>query len=176
MPHKKAIWTIGHSTHTLEEFLAMLEAFEITVLADIRNFPGSRRYPHFNKDALELSLPANGISYHHLKALGGRRRPVPGSHNSAWRNDAFRGYADYMETPDFLSALKELKTLATGKRLAYMCSEAVWWRCHRSLVSDFFKHEGWTVMHILSPVKADEHPYTSPARIVDGRLTYAALL
>jgi uncharacterized protein (DUF488 family) len=170
----KQIWTIGHSTHPLDEYLAMLESFEIKLLVDIRSYPGSRRYPHFNKEALEKSLPQSGINYLHMPELGGRRKAKANSINTAWRNDAFRGYADYMETDEFNSAIKELQKLAEEKKTAYMCSEAVWWRCHRSLVSDYLKAEGWTVMHIMGVGKSEEHPYTSAAKIVDGELSYKA--
>jgi len=167
------IWTIGHSTRTAEEFLALLDSFGIVQLADIRNFPGSRKYPHFNKEVLEKTLPAHGILYAHLKALGGRRRPKKDSRNTAWRSEAFRGYADYMETADFVAAAEALERLAREARTAYMCSEAVWWRCHRALVSDWLKQRGWTVMHIMGEGKSVEHPYTSAAKIVDGRLDYS---
>ncbi|MGZ3924669.1 MAG: DUF488 domain-containing protein [Flavisolibacter sp.] len=168
----KAIWTIGHSTRSLEEFLTLLHSFGITMLADIRNYPGSRRYPHFNKEALEVSLPANNIKYEHLKELGGRRRPVPGSVNTAWRNEAFRGYADYMQTAPFTGAIEKLEVIAEIQPTAFMCSEAVWWSCHRALVSDYLKSKGWTVMHIMDVAKAKEHPYTKPAKLVDGILSY----
>jgi len=169
----KMIWTIGHSTRTLEEFIAMLRSFQIELLADIRSFPGSRRYPHFNKEALEVSLPENNIKYIHLRELGGRRKVRPDSVNTGWRVAAFRGYADYMETDAFKIAIKELEALALKERTAYMCSEAVWWRCHRSLVSDYLKMQGWTVMHIMGIGKMEEHPYTSPARIVGDHLVYS---
>jgi uncharacterized protein (DUF488 family) len=167
------IWTIGHSTHTLEEFLIILKSFEIELVADIRNFPGSRRYPHFNKDALTLSLPEHKIGYIHLKDLGGRRKAKINSVNTAWRLPAFRGYADYMETPVFKNSIKELETLASSKRVVFMCAEAVWWSCHRALVSDYLKHEGWKVLHIMAEGKVTEHPYTAPARIADGKLVYS---
>jgi uncharacterized protein (DUF488 family) len=166
------IWTIGHSTHPLEEFVAILHSFKIKMLVDIRSYPGSRRYPHFNKEALEVSLPANGIQYLHLKELGGRRKPVENSINTAWRVEAFRGYADYMQTGEFKQAIEKLETVAQTNFTAYMCSEAVWWSCHRSLVSDYLKWKGWTVMHIMDVNKATEHPYTKPARIEDGILRY----
>jgi uncharacterized protein (DUF488 family) len=166
------IWTIGHSTRSLHDFLALLHSFKIEVLVDIRNYPGSRRYPHFNKEALEVSLPANGIRYTHLKELGGRRKPVANSVNTAWRNDAFRGYADYMQTNEFKKAIEELQTIARKQFTAYMCSEAVWWSCHRALVSDVLKSKGWTVMHIMDIDKATEHPYTKPAKLVNGILRY----
>ena len=166
------IWTIGHSTHPLDEFLDMLRTFDITVLADVRNYPGSKRFPHFNKEALEISMPANKIDYIHFKDLGGRRKPVAGSINTRWRNTAFRGYADYMETADFKNAVVRLENIAKENHTAYMCSEAVWWSCHRSLISDYLKARGWQVMHIMNKDKASEHPYTSAARIVNGELRY----
>jgi len=172
----KVIWTIGHSTRSLDEFIDMLRSFQIECVADIRSFPGSRRYPHFNKEALEVSLPANNIKYVHLRGLGGRRKTRPDSINTAWRLAAFRGYADYMETDDFKKAITELELIARKERIAFMCSEAVWWRCHRSLVSDYLKVNGWTVMHIMGIGKGEEHPYTSPARIVNGMLNYELAL
>jgi uncharacterized protein (DUF488 family) len=168
------IWTIGHSTRSLDEFLALLHSFHITAVADIRNYPGSRRYPHFNKEALEISLPANDIQYFHLKDLGGRRKPVEGSINTAWRNTAFRGYADYMQTDEFKKAADVLQSIAQKQPTAFMCSEAVWWSCHRSLVADYLKWKGWNVQHIMDVGKATEHPYTKPARIIEGRLRYDA--
>lgn len=166
------IWTIGHSTHSMEEFVGMLRSFQIKILVDIRSYPGSGRYPHFNKETLEVSLPAKGIQYLHLKELGGRRRPVKNSLNTAWRNDAFRAYADYMQTNEFKQAIEKLQTIARKQFTACMCSEAIWWSCHRSLVSDYLKWKGWTVMHIMNVGKATEHPYTKPARMVDGVLRY----
>lgn len=166
------IWTIGHSTHTLEEFVAMLYSFKIEIVVDIRSFPGSRKFPQFNKENLEVSLPENNIEYIHLKKLGGRRKVNPESKNTSWRHAAFRGYADYMETASFDEGIKELKTIAHQQRTAYMCSEAVWWRCHRSMVSDYLKADGWDVQHIMQVGKSLEHPYTQPARIVEGELTY----
>src|SRR3954469_16471148 len=119
----KTIWTIGHSTRSPETFLALLLSFDILVLADVRNYPGSKRYPHFNKEALEVFLPQHHIAYCHFKDLGGRRKPVADSHNNAWRNSAFRGYADYMETEPFKNAINGLQHLALEKRTAFMCSE-----------------------------------------------------
>ncbi|HZW65720.1 MAG TPA: DUF488 domain-containing protein, partial [Hanamia sp.] len=169
---EKIIYTIGHSTHTLEEFVAMLKSFNIELLADIRSFPGSRKFPHFNKENLPPSLAENNIEYIHLKNLGGRRKVNPESCNTGWRVAAFRGYADYMETESFKKAIKELEQIASEKRAAYMCAEAVWWRCHRSLVSDYLKHNGWTVLHIMGVNKSTEHPYTAPAKIMNGKLNY----
>ena len=168
----KTIWTIGHSTRPLEEFIAMLHSFKIELIADIRSYPGSRKFPQFNKEALEVSLPQNNIQYVHIKELGGRRKANPDSKNTAWRHVAFRSYADYMETGTFKEGIKELEQIALKQRTAYMCSEAVWWRCHRSMVSDYLKLRGWKVMHIMGMEKATEHPYTSPARIVDNELNY----
>lgn len=168
----KSIWTIGHSTRPFEEFLALLQAFEIEVIADVRNYPGSRKYPQYNKDALEVSLPQHGIQYAHLKNLGGRRKASRDSKNTAWRHAAFRGYADYMETTGFKEGIAELEKMALNQRTAYMCSEAVWWRCHRAMISDYLKLQGWNVMHIMNGVKAEAHPYTSPARIINGNLNY----
>jgi len=170
---QRNIWTIGHSTHTLESFLSMLKSFDIETVADVRNFPGSRRFPHFNKDSLEKSLSEDGIDYVHFKELGGRRSTRVDSVNDGWRLAAFRGYADYMETEEFNNAMTKLELLADKKRVAYMCAEAVWWRCHRSLISDYLKHKGWTVMHIMNVGKSEEHPYTNPARIVDHKLVYS---
>lgn len=168
----RTIWTIGHSTHTLDVFMAMLKSFQIEVVADIRSFPGSRKFPQFNKENLEITLPQNNLEYIHIKNLGGRRKVNPNSKNTSWRHPAFRGYADFMETAIFKKGINELEQIASKKRTAYMCSEAVWWRCHRSMVSDYLKVAGWKVMHIMGVGKAQEHPYTQPARIVDGELSY----
>jgi uncharacterized protein (DUF488 family) len=149
----KTIWTIGHSTRTIDEFIGMLQSFEIKMLVDVRSLPGSKRYPQFNKESLEVSLRKNDIEYVHLKTLGGRRKANPDSPNTTWRNEAFRGYADYMETEDFKNVIDQLQKLAEKKSTAYMCSEAVWWRCHRALISDYLKSIGWTVMHIMSKGK-----------------------
>lgn len=168
----KTVWTIGHSTHSLDELVAMLHSFNIETVVDIRSYPRSRKFSQFNKEALELSLPENNIEYIHLKKLGGRRKVNPESKNTTWRHAAFRGYADYMESESFAEGIKELIVIALEKRTAYMCSEAVWWRCHRSMVSDYLKAHGWDVQHIMGVNKASEHPYTQPARIVAGELTY----
>jgi uncharacterized protein (DUF488 family) len=169
---EKNTWTIGHSTRTIEHFIAMLQSFNIEEVVDIRSFPGSRRYPHFNKEALQISLPANGIVYTHLKNLGGRRPAKRDSINTGWRNAAFRGFADYMETKEFKNGIAQLEEIASAKRAAYMCSEAVWWRCHRSLVSDYLKLKGWNIFHIMEIGKAEAHRYTQPAKIINGDLFY----
>ena len=168
----KTIWTIGHSTRPFEEFAAMLHSFKIEELVDIRSFPGSRKFPQYNKEILQIFLPENKIQYIHLKELGGRRKSSPDSKNTVWRHAAFRGYADYMETNDFKTGIKKLEKIALKQRTVYMCSEAVWWRCHRSMVSDYLKVNGWKVMHIMGIGKEEEHPYTAPARIEKGELTY----
>ena len=170
---RETIYTIGHSTHSIEEFIGMLQSFDIEMLADIRRFPGSRKYPQFNQENLETSLKTNGIEYIHLENLGGRRKVEKNSKNNRWRNASFRGYADYMETAEFEKAIVELEKIAETKTTAYMCSEAVWWRCHRSMVSDYLKAKGWNVLHIMAKGKAEEHPYTSPARVVGGCVLYS---
>lgn len=136
----------------------------------------SRRYPQFNRDALAETLRGSGIEYTHKANLGGRRTARPDSHNTAWRNAQFRGYADHMETDDFKNGVRELLELASSKRVAVMCAEAVWWRCHRSLIADYLKAEGHEVIHIIDEKKTEEHPFTSAARIIDGRLSYRGLL
>jgi uncharacterized protein (DUF488 family) len=169
---EKNIWTIGHSTRSIEEFITLLTSFGISRLVDIRTFPGSRRYPHFNKEALEKSLRNENIGYSHMAELGGRRKPQPDSVNTAWRHASFRGYADHMQTASFENAIHILEELASTSKLAYMCSEAVWWKCHRALVSDYLKTRGWEVAHIMDLEKSTAHPYTSPARPVQGKLFY----
>lgn len=166
------IWTIGHSTRSAEEFLQLLEIHHIEQLVDIRTFPGSRRYPHFNKEKLSVSMPENGMVYHHMVGLGGRRKPDKDSVNIAWRHPSFRGYADYMLTEQFRKEIEILERRAAEKRTAYMCSEAPWWKCHRSLVSDYLKVRGWKVLHIMEKGKITEHSFTSPARPVQGQLFY----
>jgi len=167
------IYTIGHSTHSIAEFLGMLQSFDIKILADIRSLPGSRKFPQFNKENLIISLEEAGIQYIHLTDLGGRRKVKKDSKNNRWNNASFRGYADYMETEEFETAILKLKHLALEHPTAYMCSEAVWWRCHRSMVSDYLKTKGWTVLHIMAAGKVQEHKYTAPARIVNGNVLYS---
>ena len=174
MSLEKIIYTIGHSTKTFDEFVLLLTSFKVKVLVDIRSSPGSKRYPHFNKENLEQQLPDNKIIYRHFPDLGGRRKALKDSKNTAWKNDAFRGYADYMETDNFKKAINKLEEIASEYTTAYMCSEAVWWRCHRSLVSDYFKWKEWEVRHIKSENKSEEHPYTSPSKVINGKLTYTA--
>jgi len=169
---KYQLWTIGHSTRDLDEFLALLQEHQIRALADVRQFPGSRRHPHFGGKSLAESLAHERIEYSHFPELGGHRRAKPDSQTLAWRNEAFRGYADYVETSAFHDGIARLLEIAKGKRTAIMCAEAVWWRCHRALISDFLKAEGHEVVHILAAGKSEPHPFTSVARIVEGRLFY----
>lgn len=170
------IWTAGHSTRSGEEFAQILLAHGIQVLVDVRSFPSSRRYPQFNRSALAESLREVGLDYKHEPRLGGRRTPRADSHNTAWKNASFRAYADHMESEEFRRGVKDLLELAASARTAVMCAESLWWRCHRSLISDYLKAEGHTVIHILSETKSEEHPFTSAARIVDGKLSYRGLI
>jgi uncharacterized protein (DUF488 family) len=168
------IWTIGHSTRPIEEFITLLCSNGIKAVADVRLLPGSKRYPQFNKEALADSLGKAGISYEHFSELGGRRKARPDSRATAWRNEAFRGYADYMETQGFDHGITRLLKLAERSGpTAIMCAEAVWWRCHRALISDFLKVRGIDVIHILDRKKTEPHPFTSAARVIDGALNYA---
>ena len=167
------LWTIGHSTRSLDGFLALLAENRIETIADVRSHPGSRHCPQYGQAALHESLVANGIDYRWLQALGGRRRAHADSPNSAWRNASFRGYADYMQTKEFDLGLNELLDLARDKRTSLMCAEAVWWRCHRSMIADALKARGVQVLHIMGAGSVTEHPWTAPARMVEGRLTYA---
>ncbi len=173
IPSKNIINTIGHSTHTLDEFLAMLQSFGIKTLVDIRRLPGSRKFPQFDQENLEASLQENGIRYIYMKNLGGRRTVHKDSKNTRWRNASFRGYADYMETEEFVQGVGALEALALESPTAYMCAEAVWWRCHRALVSDYLKAKGWIVLHIMDVDKAEEHSFTSPASVIGDRVFYA---
>jgi len=170
------IWTIGHSTRSFAKFQELLEVNEIKCLVDVRSFPGSRRYPHFNREELSSSLEAAAITYIHVRELGGRRKPNAHSANTAWQNASFRAYADHMESPEFKKGIEELLELARQQNVAIMCAEAVWWSCHRSLIADYLKSVGVEVLHILSEAKVQSHPYTAAARIVEGKLSYRGLL
>lgn len=169
---QKEILTIGHSTRSIQEFIDLLKQYQVKEVVDVRSFPGSRKFPWFNKENLPNELSDSSISYCHLPLLGGRRKGNKGSHNTRWHNASFRNYADYMETDDFKKGIQMLTEIAMEHRVAYMCSEAVWWRCHRSMISDYLKLNGWTVFHILSQTNLQEHPYTSPARIEGNKLYY----
>ena len=168
------IWTIGHSTRPIEEFLGLLAGARIAAIADVRRFPGSRKHPQYGKDALAAALAAHSIGYHWLPALGGRRRASPDSPNTAWRNASFRGYADYMSSAEFEHGMTLLLKVASTARTAVMCAEAVWWRCHRSMIADALCARGIEVVHILDAKHRVVHPMTAPARIVRGELTYGA--
>lgn len=174
MEQLKTLWTIGHSTQDIGSFCELLLSNGIKQLADVRSLPGSRKFPQFNKESLARSLAEAGITYIHLPGLGGRRKPNKDSANTVWRNSSFRAYADYMETSGFKESADELMKLAGHRPTCIMCSEAVWWRCHRSMIADYFKSKGWKVMHILSATQVQEHPYTAAASIVDGVLTYGS--
>ncbi|MFD0738361.1 DUF488 family protein [Lysobacter koreensis] len=168
------LWTIGHSTREWPVFVAMLHEARVEVLVDVRRFAGSRRNPQFSSETMARALPGAGIAYLPVPELGGRRTPRPDSPNTAWRNAGFRGYADYMQTGAWQAARDRVAELARRQRVALMCAEAMWWQCHRSLIADDFKARGWEVLHLLAPGHSQEHPYTAAARIVDGRLDYAA--
>jgi uncharacterized protein (DUF488 family) len=167
------LYTIGHSTRTLDELIAALKAHEIETLADIRAFPMSRRLPQFNRESLEKSLPATGIQYVCMKALGGYRKKILAeSPNIALRNQSFRNYADYMLTPEFEKAMAELLVLSEHSRTAYMCAERVYFHCHRMLVSDWLVARGHEVLHIDAEGPVKPHRLTAEARVVDGKLIY----
>jgi uncharacterized protein (DUF488 family) len=168
------VWTVGHSTRSLDEFIALLRHYQIEALADVRRFPGSRRLPHFHEDSLRATLPSHGIEYLWLPGMGGRRRPVKGSPNDGWRNSAFMGYADHLATDEFKQAYAQLLELAAQHRTAIMCAEVLWWRCHRSIVSDVLKFDGVDVQHIQDGSHIAAHPYTAPAKELNGALVYAA--
>lgn len=167
------IWTVGHSTRGIEELLAVLDAYRIELVVDVRRFPGSRRLPQFASDVLGASLEAHGIAYRWLAALGGRRRPDAASTNTGWRHPAFRAYADHAATEEFAEGLMELLMLAQGLRTAVMCAEVLWWRCHRRIIADVLSVLGMDVVHIRDVGTAEPHVVGPPARVVDGRLTYA---
>jgi uncharacterized protein (DUF488 family) len=168
------LFTIGHSTRPIEEFLALLEAHGIRSVVDVRTVPRSRRNPQFGIDALPASLAGAGINYAHMPSLGGLRRPRGDSANMGWRNASFRGYADYMQTPEFEMALEGLVALARERPTAVMCAEAVPWRCHRSLIADALTIRGVTVRHIMNRTSAQPHRMTPFARVDGTRITYPA--
>ena len=167
------VWTVGHSTRPVRDLLNVLAAYDIELVADVRRFPGSRHLPQYQQPALESALAVAGISYVWLPGLGGRRRPVSDSRNTAWRHPAFRGYADYAMDEEFATSLGELVMLAQGLRTVVMCAEILWWRCHRRIISDVLASLGSTVIHILDARTASAHQLTTPARLVDGVLSYS---
>lgn len=166
------VLTVGHSTRTLDELVQLLEHHGVQLLVDVRSMPASRRMPHFAKAALERSLPERSIGYLHMPALGGLRKPVPGSVNGGWRNEGFRGYADHMQSEAFWRAVMELEALAKARPTAVMCAEALPWRCHRSLLSDALTVQGIEVRHITGPAEPALHAMTHFALVEGGRITY----
>jgi uncharacterized protein (DUF488 family) len=171
--HVATLYTIGHSTRTLDELIATLQAHAIETLVDIRSFPVSRRLPHFNRESLEKTLPAAGIRYVWMKALGGYRKKIrDDSPNAALRNASFRHYADYMLTDEFECAAAELVKISEGSRAAYMCAERVYFHCHRMLVSDWLVARGHEVLHIDGARPVKPHALSAEARLVDGELIY----
>jgi uncharacterized protein (DUF488 family) len=172
MPQQPTIWSVGHSTRSIVEFTDLLRAHEIALLVDVRTIPRSRYNPQFNADTLAKSLKEAGLVCLHMPALGGLRKPGKDSLNIGWRNDSFRGYADYMQTGEFWQALEELMRHGRQGPTAIMCAEAVPWRCHRSLIADALVSRGWNIRHIMSPEKATLHVLTSFAHFENGTLTY----
>jgi len=169
-PH---IFTIGHSTHPIERFLELLGQHEIALVADVRSFPSSRKWPQFNQAELAESLRRANVQYQWMKKLGGRRHSKrEDSPHTAWTHPAFRSYADYTETPDFAEGLSALADIGGAARTAYMCSEGLWWRCHRRIISDHLAIRGWRVEHIMPDGKVRPHELASFARVVDGQIVY----
>ena len=171
------IYTIGHSTRTLDEFLALLREHGVGCLVDVRSIPRSGRYPHFNGDALVPALQAAKIGYRHMPGLGGRRGRAKGapSRNTFWREEGFRNFADYAESPAFATALAELRALVREQKVAIMCAEAVWWRCHRRIISDYLVAAGEEVRHIMGPGRSETAVLTPEAlTLPGGALRYAA--
>lgn len=166
------VWTIGHSTRPLDEFVATLHAHRIQLVADVRRFPGSRRLPQYASDDLAAALERNGIAYRWLPLLGGRRRPDPGSPNTGWRHAAFRAYADHVTTEEFAEGLTELLMLSHGLRTTVMCAEVLWWRCHRRLISDVLLSLGLPVVHIRDAQHVEPHRLAPPGRLEGGQLVY----
>ena len=171
------LFTIGHSTRTFDDFVALLRAHGVARLADVRSVPKSRRHPHFARESLARTLPEAGIAYRHCPGLGGLRKPKADSRNTAWRNDSFRGYADHMQTPEFQRALDELVRWASDAPTVFMCAEAVWWRCHRQLIADALVARSLEVRHIMRADLAAVHKMTEFARVDEnGCVTYPGLL
>ena len=169
----RTIWTIGHSNHPLEEFVALLRGQAIELLADVRRFPASRAHPHFNGENLAASLAAESIGYQHFPALGGRRKDrAPNSPNTGWRVEAFNAYADHTQSAEFRTAWHELAELAQRRRTAFMCAEALPWQCHRRIIADLFVAGGWEVVDIMPSGKPRPHELPEFARVADGVVTY----
>jgi uncharacterized protein (DUF488 family) len=173
-PSARRIWTIGHGTRPVEELVAELRAAGVQRLVDVRTAPGSRRNPQYAREALEATIRAAGIAYEWRKDLGGFRRPRPDSPHRAIRNDSFRGYADYMDTPEFRAALDRLESTSAGTPTAIMCAESVWWRCHRRMIADVLSIDGWEVVHLLPNGRSQLHVLHPDARVEDRRPVYDA--
>jgi uncharacterized protein (DUF488 family) len=169
------IWTIGHSTRSAEDYMALLRVHEIGAVTDVRRFPGSRRHPQFGREALAHFLAEHHVEYHWIGSLGGRRRAVGTDTNSAWRNASFRAYGEFIHTAEFAAGLDQLLELARRSRTAIMCAELLWWRCHRAIIADVLHVRGIPVVHIVDEKQTTVHPLTGPARIIDGRLSYSAV-
>jgi uncharacterized protein (DUF488 family) len=167
------VWTLGHSTREIGEFLSIVKAHDIELIADVRRFPGSRRLPQFEASALEAALGRRGVAYRWFEALGGRRRPDPASKNLGWHHPAFRAYADHVASEEFATGLSELLMLVPGLRTAVMCAEVLWWRCHRRIIADVLVSLGVSVVHIRDASKVELHELVAPARLSHGRLSYA---
>ena len=167
------VYTVGHSTRSLDDFVALLHREGLRALVDVRAFPMSRRHPHFNQESLALSLAAHGITYRHAPTLGGRRRPRADSVNLAWRNESFRAYADHMSTSAFREAITELIASAQHMRTTVMCAEAVPWKCHRSLIADALVARGCEVRHVLD-ASTERHQLMNIARVANGEVSYPA--
>lgn len=172
MAGDRRVVTVGHSTRSLEEFLALLRSSGVAVLVDVRIAPGSRRHPQFGKDALAASLAAAGIRYVHVADLGGRRQGRADSRHVGWRNASFRAYADHMESPAFQEAIASVIATARSQTVALMCAEAVPWRCHRQLIADALVAHGLEVVHVIGPGESRPHALTPFARLEDGRIIY----
>jgi uncharacterized protein (DUF488 family) len=169
-----SIFTIGHSTHTIEQFIELLWRHRVGAVADVRRYPSSRRLPHFNAVELDEALAAESIRYEHFEELGGRRDPRPDSRNTGWENSQFRGYADHMETPEFNAGVDRLLALASERTTTVMCAEALWWRCHRRLLADAVLARGPHVRHIGADGRLSEHRLTPFAVTQGTHVTYPA--
>lgn len=172
----KQIYTIGHSTRDMEEFLHILKTYKITQLVDVRTLPGSRKFPQYDKENMEVALPENGILYIHKKNLGGLRHTTKESINTGWHNKSFRAYADYMQTNEFTEALEELMSLSKAKTTVIMCAEAVPWRCHRSLIGDALLIRDYEILDIFSEKKTQAHKLTSFAKVDGLKITYPEII
>ena len=171
--HERSIWTVGHSTKPIAEFLELLAAARIELLADVRRFPASRRHPQFNREALAASLAEAGIAYQHFPGLGGRRSArLPDSPNGAWRALSFNAYADHLQSAEFQADVDRLAALAASQRTAIMCAEALPFQCHRRIIADVLVARGWQVQHLLSPERVDDHVLTPFAKVAGEVVTY----